>query len=738
MLESEAKLQKFIEGLIQDENFLASIDQSAATDPSIYDERNPHFVATFPIDYLMRRECLLAAEHVLSKLGELKIISTDRKSISLQKGESLFPDLILHDVESGSLILVELKRGNKTEREALTELLAYEHEVKNHFPFLSHLDVCLIVVATDFKPLLDHSIAGAVTWNGKQILCLQATEQIEQNTTEPVVSLKVRIPSVWRSIGQKPIPPQSLVTMDLCLYHGQNDKDKSPDEQLLVSLADTAMHMIARDGDRFGSHGFVMLWEDAIGSSDGGRRFNLTVGMINPYHFFDEAVKTGFLAANQSPLGGYISKALSDVDICPWSSLLSRVCKQGVSLLKAHVNPVWETMSCWQEQRMPPRLDGHGQGLSHRAIPLSFEFWGALGMYARQMIASPATREYFNPAIAKYGLDWRDPIVGTELLDCVTGNELVEHGRFTPGALFRIGVECASFYSFAANLASTEHENPRNLEAAFHWYGTLFMGGYRELGLRWLAMKEPMDRPPTVRIQYDQEEVTTGDLEKATKWIGNEFIGDSEIHARCFQAGTQLFSIMRCHFSEVLEPEQKAVASNQLRVFAEFALKLSWDYSNDESIDELSRNDVGEILTEIWGIDLSAPSFSESGFKELSETQLNESLDGPLLELLDLIFPPLFHPLKMVESTEVDWNWIENQVSEMRENGFENVGIVYLADGGFGPADLGLSVCAFKYDIETEVLVQMEIGGAFPTTFKMTWADVRDGKLLEDLTEGLG
>jgi len=69
----------------------------------------------------------------------------------------------------------------------------------------------------------------------------------------------------------------------------------------------------------------------------------------------------------------------------------------------------------------------------------------------------------------------------------------------------------------------------------------------------------------------------------------------------------------------------------------------------------------------------------------------------------------------------------------MRKNGFPNAGIVYLGDGGYGPADLGEEASAYSRDPEKEVLVKIEVGGSFALIQKMTWDDLRAGIVLDDL-----
>jgi len=68
----------------------------------------------------------------------------------------------------------ELKTSGRTAREAITELLAHDHEVRTHLPFLSNDELCLVVVSIDFPTLLDHSIAALITWQRRSILRLNS------------------------------------------------------------------------------------------------------------------------------------------------------------------------------------------------------------------------------------------------------------------------------------------------------------------------------------------------------------------------------------------------------------------------------------------------------------------------------------------------------------------------------------------------------------------------------------
>lgn len=89
-----------------------------------------------------------ASKFVLGQLGLLEIVAVD-KSISLVSGEVLRPDIIAYNPESRVVLIFEVKREKGPERQAVSEVAGYEHEIQNLFPFLSNMDICFVIVARD-------------------------------------------------------------------------------------------------------------------------------------------------------------------------------------------------------------------------------------------------------------------------------------------------------------------------------------------------------------------------------------------------------------------------------------------------------------------------------------------------------------------------------------------------------------------------------------------------------------
>ena len=80
----------------------------------------------------------------------LDLISKNNRNLSAEKGERLFTDLLYCARGTSQFIVIEVKNQNITAREAITELLAYEHEVLNHLPFADANDIMMVIVSRDF------------------------------------------------------------------------------------------------------------------------------------------------------------------------------------------------------------------------------------------------------------------------------------------------------------------------------------------------------------------------------------------------------------------------------------------------------------------------------------------------------------------------------------------------------------------------------------------------------------
>lgn len=149
---SETEMQRLIGQLFSDGAFgdaiggRDKIDRLAAPAPDV--------LPIFAIDRVARAAMLAAARDVLEDIDDLIVLTSDN-NISMSRGETLRPDFICISASTNSIYLIELKKSTQTAREAITELLGYEHEIRNYLPFLANHDLNFILISSEWSTLLD-------------------------------------------------------------------------------------------------------------------------------------------------------------------------------------------------------------------------------------------------------------------------------------------------------------------------------------------------------------------------------------------------------------------------------------------------------------------------------------------------------------------------------------------------------------------------------------------------------
>jgi hypothetical protein len=272
---SEREIQDLLIAAI-DADELAQIIADDAGMRSLASDTSEDQLPSFSIDHLSRLASARAGTVALDSLSFLQRL-TDDENMSITSGEILRPDIVALNAERETLILFELKKTSQTGRQALTELLAYEHELKNVLPFLSNYDVVFVLVSPEWSTLMDHSAASAAAWSGKNILCLEA------KLSNGALSLHTRIPEAWRITGSVYFPEDALPSVTVCLYDERSSEETGDSEGLDHRLW-TALQIIAREGDRLGGHGFAFLWRDHWSGSQ--TTHNLTVCGVSPFAFY--------------------------------------------------------------------------------------------------------------------------------------------------------------------------------------------------------------------------------------------------------------------------------------------------------------------------------------------------------------------------------------------------------------------------------------------------------------------
>ena len=167
---SEEQLRKLMVRAVERDE-LSSLVKDKAQIEALSDRSSDLQFPQFAIDHLARQNAIQAGAKVLEFLQLLTLLTSD-KNVSIVSGEVLRPDLACINPEQESVVLFELKKTGQTGRQALTELLAYEQEIKNSLPLLSNYDFNFVLVSPEWTPLMDHAVSAAIAWSNRKILCL--------------------------------------------------------------------------------------------------------------------------------------------------------------------------------------------------------------------------------------------------------------------------------------------------------------------------------------------------------------------------------------------------------------------------------------------------------------------------------------------------------------------------------------------------------------------------------------
>src|SRR4051794_4177899 len=190
---SEAQLQKAVLQQIQAGMFLDQVDGLETIESNARMYRSRSFIPHFDSDFLLGSIYCERAEKILRDLKESGPIlpALNPKSISREIGSRLHPDFVLYNPLSGSFSVFELKVTKPASREAATELLAYAHEIRNHFPFLADSEINLVLIFNQRSTLLERAVGCLLLNTGFPILMLK----IETGSDD--IRYRVHHPDSW-------------------------------------------------------------------------------------------------------------------------------------------------------------------------------------------------------------------------------------------------------------------------------------------------------------------------------------------------------------------------------------------------------------------------------------------------------------------------------------------------------------------------------------------------------------
>ena len=677
----ESEIQMYIEQLIKDNLFLDSIQDRDLVDQrydSFFDE---DFVPSFSIDYFSTKKIISSAKTVLDNAYSLEIITTAAQNISLNRQERLFPDLILCNEENGKIIILEIKKSKATARETLTEMLAYEYEIKNLLPFLSNFEVLYCILSTEYSTLLDHSVSSLITWESKQILCLK----IEVNN-EQKMQMKVYLPSAWTSLGIPYFPYNSFPIFQIILYEKEHNETFYDAESVVL----TAANLIAQEGDRSNSNGFVMLWYDSWEGWEnvaGSATLHLTVGFINPYVFLPSLESLGMIDTTKNPVSQYFLEKIEELGESHFCIVGYEIIEKSIKFLNKYFNARVEGISCWNDFRIKPNRKNFSIGaVYHRVLPLKVKLWGNLGDFTRELIVHQGMWNYTFSGISNRVISLEDPILNISLIDSLSGINILNNRGITCKVLFELGISLgilASLYETASNIKNNQL---KNLPASISWYNLDILPVLLEFKRQYESSKELTVPPPTVSFTTfgttEKFKEAKQSVELFVNWVLEDFLFEQNvIYSYCFQIGLITYPLHDSYYSfETLPDLTKKYTEEQIYEFSIFLLKNLLHFClSDYILEGFSKKIINELSESYLELDFDSINDDQDTInlwiKNIPKTKYLDLYDTILVNLIDEITPPCNYnceitSLEISEYKCIDWIWMKQQILNLYTKGF--------------------------------------------------------------------
>lgn len=290
----ERKLQKMVLEDIQKHVFYKKIYHTQNHDLTNISE--------FIINNILKRKYAEYTSNIIKSL-ESDIIISDTKNINMVNGR-LYPDILTFGSDQ-RFYLFELKVGKKTERETVTELMAYRQEIQNHLPLIGKNEICFIIISEEYSVLLRHAVMSLVFEN-IPITCLKP---IYDNKKNEINRYQVVNIVDWTEVNTE-ITKQLFEGYSI-LWYSKIDKEKI-DLAKFTNERLFAVDYLKNEAVKNGQNGFVYVWDRDKHDSTlyaTGSDFGVSVFAINSY-----ALVYPVLVNYKDSLSEFIlSKSLEDV-----------------------------------------------------------------------------------------------------------------------------------------------------------------------------------------------------------------------------------------------------------------------------------------------------------------------------------------------------------------------------------------------------------------------------------------
>jgi hypothetical protein len=285
--------------------------------------------------------------------------------------------------------------------------LAYEREIRNHFPFLGQLELVFVLIAREWSDLLTHAYAGLAARGRPALVGLTLTGEA------PDFHLAVRSDEGWTRRHHLWIGPEALRSRSYFVTFAK------PEPYPCIALLN-AVDVMRQTADRLGQHGFCFAWE----KPDEPDGMGITVCTVDPAHLHHSAVETAG-SRRESELTSFFEKVLSKDGIA-YQTSLEAIVDVFRTALRTAVSVTFLRDGHWSDDL--EWLEQTGAGLSE------FRYWGILADFSMQLATSSAAAQHYRlldpPCVEA-------DIAGFQIISAMTGNQPFQHGRMTAKPVFQ-------------------------------------------------------------------------------------------------------------------------------------------------------------------------------------------------------------------------------------------------------------------------------------------------------------
>lgn len=684
---SEREIQIKLEKSIRDGKFheLIISDNLAKLNETSYRQK---LLPDFSIDYYIREKFIQNQFSCLKYFNDLEIISTD-ENVSISPSEILRPDIICINNKHQKVVIFELKKSTQTERQALTELLAYKHEVKNTIPFLSDSDIIFVLIATEWNTLLRHASINSIIWDKSYLSCLHLNT--ENFSLSPIIT------EAWHLTGSASFPSNGVIFKEILF--------KATTEHLYLQI-ENFTHEISTSFEGAKITGFSIISEVKE-----DEEYICTIGLLNPLSFVTHMNENSMVDGDKSPLFNKIH-SLREIGHTHYFA------KSSHNLIDEHLDGISSSVTysirdldTWNDARF---------SLEMNATPITTEFWGILRENATSYIKNPQIKKLKKHFIHHLLPDWRQGQTGIMLIDSLFLAPFLSNGNIGPSDAFQIGL-CLGFdYKFKNDTVVIKNE-----EASEFWHRIHTLTFFSELHL-FLSYTEDINSPPQIRVITDRkaESFCTEDF---IRWLSEDLFQGQPLLNDIFTVGMILsFHISHRDYRANANVSCIDNSSKVIDFFSTAAYQAVVEKNNVPCLNSRLQETTIRRLGEIFKID-----FSDSNQVKirLASATIDEILIAipHFLNLIDLTLPGVFFKASELETESVDWDFLKRGILQMLANGVQFPGVTITSNGRVGTADLSSNQVIKMFpriiDFTRDVYVQDSSCGIVAILIK-SWDDL--------------